>query len=226
MTADASTVGCTAIARVGLQLQPQRRQRARWCRCLAAGSSGRPWPIAPARCARRPDRCGSAPDGVELIADGLVDHRLDLRRHVDAGAGHRKAGVAELDLRRQVRLEAPGGGELRPRGDGDVALDLGAGVDRLDVDAADLLGDIAAEQAADGVADRAGRLGGQRARDVELAGERRRPATARPERRSPRSVRARRSSRCRRSAGSATPGCRPCRRNCAARRDRRRRGSR
>ena len=85
-----------------------------------------------------------------------------------------EAGVAEHDLRRQIGLDAPGGGELRPRGDGDIALDLGAGVERLDVDAADLLGGIAAEQAADRVADRAGRLRRQRARDIELAVQRRR----------------------------------------------------
>ena len=58
--------------------------------------------------------------------------------------------------------------------DDDVALDLGAGVEVLDVHAADLLGDVAAEQAAERVADRAGRLRRQRAGDVERARQRRR----------------------------------------------------
>ena len=65
-------------------------------------------------------------------------------------------------------------GDFRPRGDDDVALDLGAGVEVLDVDAADLLGDIAAEQAAERIADRAGRLCRQRARHVERSRQRRR----------------------------------------------------
>ena len=68
----------------------------------------------------------------------------------------------------------PGRGKLGPRREGDVALDLGAGVQRLDVDAADLLGDVAAEQAAERVADRAGGLRRQRARDVEGSCQRRR----------------------------------------------------
>jgi len=58
--------------------------------------------------------------------------------------------------------------------DGDVALDLGAGVEVLDVDAADLLGDVAAEQAAERIADRTCCFSGQRAGDVERARQRRR----------------------------------------------------
>ena len=110
----------------------------------------------------------------DLFGDILVDQRLDLRRHVHARAGDREAGVAEIDLAREIRLDPPVRGELRPRGDGDVALDLGAGVEVLDVDAADLFGDIAAEQAAQRIADRAGCLPRQRARDVERSRQRRR----------------------------------------------------
>ncbi len=207
------------------QLQPKRRQGRSRRRRLAAESSGRPWPIVPAHCARMRDRCGFAAAGrADLIGDGLVDQRLDLRRDVDARAGHRKAGVAERDLGGQIGLEVPGRGELGPRGDGDVALDLGVGVECLDIHAADLLGDVAAEQTAD--ARRRPRRSPSTTASPSHSAFRSAAwsATAHPGRRSPRSARARRSSRCRRFAGSATPGCRPCRRSCAARRARRRRG--
>ncbi|GCC46912.1 hypothetical protein chiPu_0030716, partial [Chiloscyllium punctatum] len=91
-----------------------------------------------------------------LVGDRLVDHRLDLGRHADADAGGRQAGVAEIDLRLQVRLDPPGRAELRPRSQRDAALDVGVGVDVLDVHGADLPGDIAAEQAAERVGDGTG----------------------------------------------------------------------
>ena len=227
VTAEASTLRLRRDRAGRLQFQPQRRQSTTWRRCLAAGSSGRPWPIAPARSARRWDRCGSvACTALIWSATVLSISGLTCAGTLTRAPATERLVSPRLTCARQIRLDVPGRGELRPRGDGDVALDLGAGVERLDVDAADLLGDIAAEQAAERVADRAGRLRRQRARDVEFSGQRRRQRQHVLSRRSPRSVRARRSSRCRRSAGSATPDCRPCRRNCAARRDRRRRESR
>jgi len=47
----------------------------------------------------------------------------------------------------------PGRGKFGPRGDGDAALDFRVGVDVLDIDAADLLGGVAAEQAAERLAE-------------------------------------------------------------------------
>ena len=142
-----------------LQLQPQRRQRRGRAGALQRNRAAGLGPLRPRIVLEGRIVADPRLHRVELVGDRLVDHRLDLRRHVDARARHRKAGVAQIDLRRQIGLDAPGGGKLRPRGDGDVALDLGAGVEVLDVDAADLLGDIAAEQAAERVADRAGCLG-------------------------------------------------------------------
>src|SRR5207302_11288054 len=98
-----------------------------------AGGFGPLWPRVLGQRLVGPDPVA---DRIELLADSLVDQRLDLRRHVDAGAGHVEAGVAEVDLRPQIRLEMPGRRKFRPRGDGDATLDLGAGVQRLDVDGA------------------------------------------------------------------------------------------
>jgi hypothetical protein len=81
----------------------------------------------------------------DLIGDRPVDHGFDLGRHVDPRAGHRKAGVAQVHLGCEIRLDMPGRGDLRPRGDGDVAIDLRAGIERLDIHAANLFRDIAAE---------------------------------------------------------------------------------
>src|SRR2546423_1047671 len=94
----------------------------------------------------------------DLIGNGLVDQRLDLRRDIDPGACQRRAGVAQIDLGGQIRFDVPGHSELRARGDRDVALDLRVGIQRFDVHAADLLGDIVAEQSAERVPDRAGCL--------------------------------------------------------------------
>jgi len=58
---------------------------------------------------------------LKQVGDGLVDQRLDLRRDVDPRACHRQAGVAKRHLASQIRLDAPGGGELWPRGNGDIA---------------------------------------------------------------------------------------------------------
>ena len=174
VTAEASTRGCAAIARVGRNSsQSAGSEEAAPAPCSGIERQALAHCI-PRVALERGIVADSRIDRGELIGDGLVDQRLDLRRHVDARAGHRKVGVAERHLAGQIRLDTPGGGKLRPRGDDDVALDLGVGIERLDVDAADLLGGIAAEQAAERVADRAGRLRRQRARDVQLSGQRRR----------------------------------------------------
>ncbi len=128
--------------------------RRHWC--PAAGSSGRPWPIASARSARTRDRCGFCAwtaaiwSATVLSISGLTcAGTLTRAPATERLVSPRSTCAARLGSTCQA---APSfGREVID----DVALDLRAGVERLDVHAADLLGDIAAEQAAERVADRA-----------------------------------------------------------------------
>ena len=167
------------------QLEPERRQRSKSRRCLAAGSSGRPWPIAPARSARSVGSLRIRADTASICSPTV----LSITGLTCAGTLTRAPATERLVSPRltcagEIGLEVPGRGEFRPRGDGDAALDFGVGVELLDIDAADLLGGLVAEQAAERVADRAGRLRRQRARDVQRCRSAASPATARPGRRS------------------------------------------
>src|SRR6185437_2481201 len=137
--------------------EPQRRQRRTCARALQRNRAAGFGPLRTRRLLQGWIVADPRRDLLHLLADGLVDQRLDLRGNVDARARHRKRGVAEIDLRGEVWLEVPGRGQFWPRRDGDAALDLGVSVEFLDVDAADLLGGLVAEQAAERVADRAGR---------------------------------------------------------------------
>jgi hypothetical protein len=140
-----------------LQLEPQRRQAGAACALQRNRAAGfRPLLariLLEGRIVFHPRlRRG------ELFGDLLVDHGLDLRGHVDARAGGVQAGIAEIHLSSEIGLDAPVGGKARARGDDHIAPDLAADIEVLDVDAADLLGGVGAEQTTDRVIDRAGRL--------------------------------------------------------------------
>ena len=186
VTADASTLRLRPRSRGSAAAPATAAAASKPRRCLAAGSSGRPWPIAPARSARTAGslRIRAATASI-WSATVLSISGLTCAGTLTRAPATERLVSPRLTCAGQIRLEVPGRGELRPRGDGDVALDLGVGVERLDVDAADLLGGVAAEQAAERVADRAGRLRRQRARDVQRSRSAASPATARPGRRSP-----------------------------------------
>ena len=147
VTAEASTRGCAAIARVGFSSSQSdgsdeaapvpcsgiERQILVHCArafCSQAGS------LRIRACAAA--SCSSTVLSISgLICAGTLTRAPATVRLVSP----RLTCAARLGSTRQV------GGELRPRGDGDVAVDVGVGVEVLDVDAADLLAGLAADQA-------------------------------------------------------------------------------
>ena len=111
VTAEASTRGCAAIARVGFSSSHSGGIDAVGAGALQRDRAAGFGPLRPRVLLERRIVAHPRLHGGDLIGDRLVDQRLDLRRHVDARAGDGEAGVAEIHLRREIRLDAPGGGE-------------------------------------------------------------------------------------------------------------------
>src|SRR5262249_32042116 len=112
----------------------------------------------------------------DLLAYHAVERGLDRAGDVKFGAGYRQRNVGDVDLPCEIGDEPPIGGDRRPRGGDDAALEIDFLIERAAGEMLHLLADIAAEELADGAADRAGaRADAARhaAERLERAGQRR-----------------------------------------------------
>ena len=87
--------------------------------------------------------------GGDLLVDRLVEQRLHFLRHIELDPRDRDRIVAHRHLAGEIGLEPPIGRDRRPRGDGDIAAEIGALVERLAGEAFHLAAEIVAEQARD-----------------------------------------------------------------------------
>ena len=85
----------------------------------------------------------------DLLVDRLVDQRPRLVRDVDLDAGERDGAVAERELRGEIRLQPPVGGEGGLRAHDDLAAHVGALVEHLAGEIAELLAEFLSMQAGD-----------------------------------------------------------------------------
>ena len=170
VTLRVSTCGCAAAALHRAHLQPQFGQAG-----LAAAERNGAAHLGPLLARGALDeRIVAQPrlQGGHLLVDGAVDQRLGFVGHIDLDAGQRQGAVAERDLRGEVRLQPPIGGQRRFGDHGDLAVQLGMLIEHRVGEFAHVLAERAAQQAGDGAGEIAG-LGRDLAGQLQVAAQRR-----------------------------------------------------